>query len=308
MEPLVASSTAVLVCQGRASADGRYAVGRFDDPVARHLLDPPELEVVEEVRGDRPWSVGPRDVSRELVRWTGVGMVPRTIAIDDAIREHGATQVVILGAGLDSRAWRMDELAAATVFEVDHPASSHDKKRRLSGRPPTAGRVVAVEVDLARDPLAPPLTASGFSPATPTTWVWEGVVPYLAARAVRHTVAHIGALSATGSRLVISYQARSWRTAMLRKLMRVVFRVARQRDPLAGEPWRSWWTPQSMRRLLAPHGFEVERDDDLLTLSAGLDLPAGRESSLRNGRIVVATRQPDRPARRDAESPHPTSV
>lgn len=288
-----ASSTAVLVCQGRATADGTYAVGRFSDPVARDLLDPAELQVVEEVRGDRPSTAGRRDLAHELVRWTGVSMVPRTIAIDDVIRDHAAAQLVILGAGLDGRAWRMDELATATVFEVDHPASSADKKRRVAGRTPTAGKVVAVEVDLARDPLAAALTSSGFASTAPTTWVWEGVVPYLEAHAVRHTVVQIADLSSPGSLLVISYQAKSWWTAVLRRVMRAVFRFARQPDPTAGEPWRSLWTPKSLRRLMAQHGFEVQRDDNLLTLAAGLELPGGRRGSLRNGRIAVAIRGPD---------------
>ena len=109
---------------------------------------------------------------------------PRTVAIDDAVRDHGAAQVVVLGAGLDARAWRMPELARATVFEVDHPASQRDKQRRLGDLAPTAGQVVPVAVDLEHDPLAPALEAAGFDPALETTWVWEGVVPYLTSDAV----------------------------------------------------------------------------------------------------------------------------
>src|SRR4051794_5883087 len=149
-----ASLTAVLVCQGRASADGRYAVGRFSDPLSGALLDPAELAVVDRVRrGDVP------------------------------------PQLVILGAGLDARAWRMPELAHVTVFEVDHPASQRDKLRRIGDRAATALRVVPVEVDLAAQPLAPILSSAGFDPQVASTWVWEGVVPYLAADDVRAAVA-----------------------------------------------------------------------------------------------------------------------
>ena len=84
-----------------------------------------------------------------MVRRTGLTMVPRTISIDEAIRGHAAGQLVLLGAGLDARAWRMPELARAAVFEVDHPASQQDKQRRVGGLAPTAGRVVPVAVDLA---------------------------------------------------------------------------------------------------------------------------------------------------------------
>ncbi|MGW5240135.1 class I SAM-dependent methyltransferase [Monashia sp. NPDC004114] len=284
-----ASSTAVLVCQGRAAAYGRYALGRFHDSVARELLDPSELAVVDDVREGRVPPSGPQRMSHEMVQWVGVSMVPRTIAIDEAVAQHGALQVVILGAGLDSRAWRMTELAAATVFEVDHPASSRDKLRRLAGRPAVAATVVPVAVDLSRDALAPALEHASFDRSVRTTWVWEGVVPYLRAEAVRSTVNQVAHLSAPGSRLVVNYQAKSLRTSAMRRVMRLLLRVTRQEDPMAREPWRSLWRPDGIRKLLSDNGFDVESDLDLLELSAGLDLPAGNPGSLRNGRVAIAT-------------------
>src|SRR6186713_3626943 len=74
-----ASSTAALVCQGRATADGRYAVGRFSDPVAWHLLDPGERTVVEQARRRQPSEGGPDRMVYELVWRTGILMVPRTL-------------------------------------------------------------------------------------------------------------------------------------------------------------------------------------------------------------------------------------
>jgi methyltransferase (TIGR00027 family) len=286
-----ASSTAVLVCQGRATADGRYAVGRFSDPVARELLDPPEIGVVDDVRQGRLPASGAHRMSHELVRRTGVTMVPRTIAIDDAIRAHAARQVVILGAGLDARAWRMTELATATVFEVDHPASSRDKIRRIAGRPAVAAQVVPVAVDLARDALAPALESESFDRSQRTTWVWEGVVPYLTAEAVRSTVNQVGHLSAPGSRLIVNYQARSFGKATLRRIVRLVLGATGQSDPLAREPWLSLWRPDGIRDLLADNDFDVESDHDLMELSTGLDLPSGNAGSLRIGRVAIATRR-----------------
>lgn len=285
-----ASSTAVLVCQGRATADGRFAVGRFCDPLARELLDPDERAVVDLVRAGRAPTRGSDRLVFEMVRRTGITMVPRTVAIDAAIRDHAAGQLVILGAGLDARAWRMPELARVTVFEVDHPTSQQDKRRRVGDRGPTAGRVAWVAVDLTGRRLGPVLADVGFDRQAVTTWVWEGVVPYLTARQVRGTVAQVAQLSAPGSRLVVSYQARSVRTSVLRAVMRLVLRWLRQPDPLAGEPWRSTWRPARMRRMLEGNGFRVLRDNDLLVLSKGLDLPSGNQGSLRNGRIAVAVR------------------
>jgi hypothetical protein len=83
----------------------------------------------------------------------------------------------------------MPELASATVYEVDHPASQQDKLRRIGGREPTAARVAWVAVDLAGQRLGPALEQAGFDRQAVTTWVWEGVVPYLTADQVRATVA-----------------------------------------------------------------------------------------------------------------------
>jgi methyltransferase (TIGR00027 family) len=286
-----ASSTAVLVCQGRATADGRFAKGRFSDPIARELLDPADRTVVDRVRAGRVPTEAADRMVYEMVRRTGLTMVPRTVSIDEAIRSHAARQLVLLGAGLDARAWRMVELAPATVFEVDHPASQQDKLRRIGGRAPTAGRVVWVAVDLASERLGPALEDAGFDRQAATTWVWEGVVPYLSADEVRATAAQVAALSAPGSRIVVSYQAKSLPTTVMRGAMRLVLRLSRQRDPLAGEPWRSLWRPERMRSMLQDSGFYVTWDSDLLTLSDGLGLPRGNDGSLRNGRVAVAVRR-----------------
>jgi len=217
--------------------------------------------------------------------------VPRTIMIDEAIREHGASQLVVLGAGLDSRAWRMPELAGTTVFEVDHPASQRDKLRRVGALRPLAGRVVPVAVDLRTQPLGPALVAAGFDCAAVTTWVCEGVVPYLPAAAVRSTVEQLARLSAVGGRLVVNYQAKSLPVPVMRAVMRVVFWAARQEDVLAREPWRSLWRPGQMQSLLADNGFHTMSDVDLLSGATGLDLPGGNNRSLANGRVAVARRR-----------------
>jgi methyltransferase (TIGR00027 family) len=291
MTERAASSTALLVCQGRATADGRYAVGRFSDPIARELLDPADRIIVDRVRADRVPTEAADRMAYEMVRRTGLTMVPRTISIDDAIRNHAAGQLVILGAGLDARAWRMSELAWATVFEVDHPASQQDKLRRIGGLAPTARRVVAVAIDLASERLGPTLERAGFDPQAVTTWVWEGVVPYLTADEVRATVAQVAELSAPASQLVVNYQTKSVPTTVMRVAMRLVLRVSRQHDPLAGEPWRSRWRPDRMRSMLSDNGFDVTSDSDLLTLSEGLALPSDNKGSLRNGRVAVAVRR-----------------
>lgn len=289
-----ASRSAVLVCQGRAVAHDRIAVGRFSDPVAMSLLRDDERTVVEQVRADaRPKGWAER-LAYEFVRGCAVLMAPRTIAIDDAIRHGPADQVVILGAGLDARAWRMREIADSIVFEVDHPVTQADKRNRLGQRATAAREVRFVATDFAGQGLGESLDQAGHRSDVPTTWVSEGVVPYLTAAQVAATIAVVEQRSATGSRLVINYQAPSAKARLGQLIGRLMMRLAGSPDPWSAEPHRSHWTAHEMSALLDEHGFTARSDHDLLqvSLALGLPRPAGDlGGSLPNGRVLVADRR-----------------
>jgi methyltransferase (TIGR00027 family) len=280
-----ASQTAVLVCQGRAAAHGRVAPERFADPTAMALLRDGERAVVDLVRqATLPTDWNGR-VGYELVARCAEMMVPRTVAIDEALRERRTPQVVILGAGLDGRAWRLPELAEINVYEVDQPASQQDKRDRagiLDGKPPTF-----VPVDFAQDRLGDALGAAGHRAAEATTWIWEGVVPYLTRDQVFSTVQAVASLSAAGSRLIVNYQARSKAATMGRFVVQAMARLSGRVNPWAAEPWRSAWTPREMGALLRRHGFTVIRDDNLLTLATGI-MDAPDTVSFGTGRVAVA--------------------
>lgn len=288
MTAMEASRTAVLVCQDRAAADGRIAVGRFADPVAITMLRDGERVPVDQVRAGTPPAGWAERVDYEAVRACAELMVPRTIAIDAAMRARPVPQLVILGAGLDGRAWRMKELAGVDVFEVDHPASQHEKRDRIGGEVPLARSLRYVPVDFTRDRLDVALAEAGHQPSVPTTWLWEGVVAYLHRPAVAATVAVVSGLSAPGSNLIVNYQSPSVLAAVGRIVARAMNASARRRSPWADEPRRSAWTPEAMRRLL--NGFTVTSDDDLLGLARRLSSPVRHRISLRTGRIAVATR------------------
>ncbi len=115
----------------------------------------------------------------------------------------GIPQAVIIAAGLDSRAFRLDWPSGTTVFEVDQPKVLEFKARVLveQGVEPIAQRK-EVAADL-RDDWSIPLRAAGFDPRTPTAWSVEGVLPYLTGEAQDALFARIGELSAPGSRLAI---------------------------------------------------------------------------------------------------------
>jgi methyltransferase (TIGR00027 family) len=285
-----ASRTAVLVCQGRAVAQGRLLPDRFDDPIARRLLRDDERDAVDVARNDDPPKEWQARMGYEMLRANAQVIVPRTITIDDAVRDHPTPQVVILGAGLDGRAWRMGDWAAATVFEVDHPASQADKQARLGDLVPRAGELRFVPVDFTRDSLDEALAAAHHLADVPTTWIWEGVVAYLTPAQVRATLAVVDRRSVTGSRLIVNYQSPSLLATGGRLVGRLMTTLARRADPLKSEPRRSAWTPARMSRLLDQHRFTVGTDEDLLTLAHRLGLMARARRSLGSGRVVIADR------------------
>lgn len=133
----------------------------------------------------------------------------RTRMIDDLVREAihaGARQLVLPGAGFDSRAYRLRETNGLAVFEVDHPATQRAKRERLKarlGRLPETVRFV--EADFEKDNLECALLAAGFDANKPAVVVWEGVVSYLTEAAVNRNLALLARLLAPGSRLILTY-------------------------------------------------------------------------------------------------------
>ena len=281
MKPGRASQTAVRVCVGRAAAHGTTDVERFSDPTAMALLpEEARTRVVRFQSGSAPkglragWEHGELDVLAKM-------MVTRTVAIDDAVRAAANPQVVILGAGLDGRAWRMPELRDAIVFEVDHPDSQRDKRARVGSLTQVALNVRFVPVDFERDKLDDAMEASGHDPARPTTWIWEGVVMYLSVPDIEATLAVIARRSPAGSRLIVVYHSPA---LMLRLVGLIVRRL--------GEPLRSAFTAEQMRALLAKHGFDVVRDEDLATTAAALSPSlASAARMVRHMRTVTADRR-----------------
>jgi methyltransferase (TIGR00027 family) len=280
-----ASRTAVLVCQGRAVAHGRMGVGRFDDPTALALLRDGERTRVERARSGVPPKALSQRLDVELLTRPAESMTARTVAIDDAVRAGAHPQVVILGAGLDGRAWRMPELSGVDVFEVDRPASQQDKRERATALDPAAGSLRFVPVDLTRAALGPALAAAGHQESLPTTWVLEGVIPYLTETDAAATVAAVAARSAPRSRLVVSYQTGSPRAALGRLLARASLRLTGREDPMAHEPRRSSWTPESLQAVLAGAGLQVIDDTGLVALAGELSVPTRQVGT---SRVAVA--------------------
>jgi methyltransferase (TIGR00027 family) len=137
-------------------------------------------------------------------------MLARTKFIDEHLKravEGGAEQVVILGAGFDTRAYRFAELLAGhPVFEVDFGPTQAIKKRRVTaaiGNIPA--NVVYAEIDFKRETLHDVLGRAGYDPKRKTVFIWEGVSMYIAEDAVRTTLKTIATWSAPGSILLMDF-------------------------------------------------------------------------------------------------------
>ena len=276
MTPGRASQTAVMVCMARAVAHGIS----LNDPTALALLPEAERARVERFRaGERARGFRARMYEVQLVGRAHM-MTARTLAIDESIRTAAAPQVVILGAGLDGRAWRMAELRDAIVFEVDHPDTQRDKRARTAHLAPTAREVRFTAVDFTRDSLDDALAGAGHDATRPTTWVWEGVVMYLRQAEIEASLAVIDRRSAPGSRIVIAYHRPS-------PILWIVKPIVRR----LGEPIHSVFTPDAMHALIAQYRFEVVRDEDVRAIGARLSPEIAKATRmLRHMGIVTADR------------------
>jgi methyltransferase (TIGR00027 family) len=183
----------------------------FDDPFALKLLPfgwrflmrlaflPGLREAVLSVRERRmPGSLG--------------AILCRTRYIDDVLKrslQEGIEQLVILGAGFDSRAYRIAGLDQVRVFEVDLPGTRKLKQKRVEkvlGAVPRNVTLIGMNFD--QQNLGDILNAAGFRKGVRTLFIWEGVTQYITAEAVSDTLEFVSRVSGIGSAIVFSYVRR----------------------------------------------------------------------------------------------------
>ena len=167
------------------------------DPLAPRFLRGVRVTSLARVRMLQPLL---RTVSRRLVDGAYAYEEVRTRHLDALVTTElgrGAEQLVLLGAGFDSRAHRFP----LRTFEVDLPALSRRKRTLAAGLP---GKPVYVEADLARDDVLARLRTAGFDPCLRTLVLWIGVSMYVSADAVERTLAFVSGF-ATGSLVVFDY-------------------------------------------------------------------------------------------------------
>ncbi|MCU0683632.1 MAG: SAM-dependent methyltransferase [Polyangiaceae bacterium] len=260
MRQRLESQTSLGVAAFRAlGSGGPPGRGGASDPVAARLLPaglgPAVAALARAARG--------RAGAHRALGLVTLGLfdnvVLRTRRIDELLEgaaARGAAQIVLLGAGLDARAYRLQGLANALVFEVDHPATQAAKRRRLAGcaAVATAREVRFVAVDFERERLPDALEAAGFDATRPSAWVWEGVTMYLSEAARSSTLAALAALAAPGSEVLLTYMRPGDVGTPLR-------RAACAAAALVGEPIRGFVEAEQLAAELEARGFRVLEDE-----------------------------------------------
>jgi methyltransferase (TIGR00027 family) len=247
------SRTALRVALRRAAHQVHDAEPRvLDDPLAVSILGPDAAEVErtpDSIR--RPFSAGLRAFMVVRARFA-------EDILAEAVRDRDVRQYLVLGAGLDTFAYRNPH-AHVRVFEVDHPATQAWKHERLVAahiQPPVTMRFVAV--DFERQSLREELAAAGFDFNAPTVTAWLGVVPYLTIEAFRGTIALLGSL-ASGSEVVFDY---SQPREVLTPNEQLMLDSMSERVAQAGEPFQLFFRPEELAMELDRAGLRVVEDLD----------------------------------------------
>lgn len=220
----------------------------FADPLAIRILGEDIEALVREAE---------QDPHRRLTR---LFIAFRTRFAEDALVAavpRGIRQLVALGAGLDTYAYRGAMRDRLRIFEVDHPATQGWKRQRLAEAgiplPPT---VTFAPADFERESLAKGLNAAGFDPAQPSFFTWLGIVPYLTEEATLATLSYIASLPA-GAEVVFDY---SNPPDSLPPESREVHDRNAARVASIGEPWGSYDDSHALACRIQKLGFTELED------------------------------------------------
>jgi methyltransferase (TIGR00027 family) len=248
MQPGQPSRTALGAAGLRAAHQVLDGAVIFEDPLALRILGADADDLVRKAESDP---------SRQRLRWF---IAVRSRVADDALAtavKRGARQLVVLGAGLDTTAYRTPPSQNLRIFEVDHPATQAWKRERLAEADiPLPPALTFVPVDFEREALADGLAAAGFDSAQQTFFTWLGVVPYLTDDAIFATLGYIAGLPG-GAHVVFDYVNPPDTMTEPRRAMHeaLVARVA-----AAGEELRNHFDSDALHARLEALGFRDIED------------------------------------------------
>ncbi len=252
----------------------------FTDPLALRILGADAAAAVRDAA---------KDPSRRKLR---LFIAVRTRFAEDAlaaaVARRGVRQLVVLGAGLDTYAYRTSLGESLRIFEVDHPATQAWKRQRLAEAAIPAPRALTfAPVDFERETLADGLNAAGFDPAQQTFFTWLGVVPYLKEQAIFATLGFIAHLPG-GAHVVFDY-ANPPTSSSGHPEYAAAHQALAARVASLGEAFQSAFETDLLLAKLAALGFgEVEDLGPALIRQRYFAKPGG-SSPDRGGHIVRAT-------------------
>lgn len=233
MDQAVASKTALSVALRRGAHQLHDSPIVFDDPLAVAILGEAYAEELRRtpLRMDRPFSVGMRAF-----------LVARSRYAEDTLRravESGVEQYVLLGAGLDTFAYR-NPYPRLRVFEVDHPATQQWKRELLQrNQIAIPDSLTYTPLDFERQSLSAQLSEAGLDSRAPAFFAGLGVVPYLTLEAFRGIIRFVSA-QARRSGLTLDYGQPA---SVLPPLERLAHDSLAARVEKAGEPFQLSFTP-----------------------------------------------------------------
>ena len=226
--------------------------------------------------------------------WLGDKIVPgmhehlicRTRFIDDLIEEStsaGIEQYVILGAGYDSRAYRLKLPPKLKIFEVDQPEVQGIKRLKLPKSISNRKNIIYVSIDFNNQSLKEQLLDAGFDKSKSTIYTLEGVSQYIPKEALSSTLKELGSLNVnSNSKIFISYVNK-----LLLEDSKACFGMGYSRPEKAikfitngakkvGEPWISFYSAEEIQNLLSENGFIVIENQTLADLNSKYFAPVGR--------------------------------
>jgi methyltransferase (TIGR00027 family) len=241
MEKGKASKTAFGVAVRRAAHQLMDHPPVLDDPIAVRLIGPGYPRHMERAM---------HQVARDFRAFMAVRSRYAEDQLAAAVR-HGVTQYVVLGAGLDTFAYR-NPFPSVRVFEVDFPATQAWKRALLrKAAIPVPDQLTFVPLDFEHHTLSEGLAEAGFDAASPAFFGWLGVVPYLTLAAFRATLATIAQLPASSA---VSFDY-ALAPETLSPVGRKAFDALARRVAAAGEPFQLFFQPGDLEAELSRAGF-----------------------------------------------------
>lgn len=262
-----ASITALMSSFGRAFHAENEEHPVFADHLAKELLTAEEYAAVQSyILGGAQFfepeidsaDFQPKELLRRLVN---VHIAPsplcRAAYTEKALKAAaltGTKQYVILGAGMDTFAFRETKfLSKHRVFEVDHPLTQADKLERITRAGWTVpDNLTFVPVDFTKDSLTEQLIAAGFDPSVKSFFSWLGVTYHLSAEAIGTMLSALSSLCANGSTLVFDYPDENFFDASERRVQNTIMMAK-----AGGEPMQSAFSYSELETLLEKHGFLI---------------------------------------------------